>query len=43
MYFLPYAAIAAALNQVMGVWDTLSAPVRKAILAIVKNFTPSSR
>ena len=36
-------AIAADLTQVIAAWDTLSTPVREAILTIVKNVTPSGR
>ena len=36
-------AIAAELIQVIAAWNTLSTPVREAILTIVKNITPSGR
>ena len=36
-------AIAADLAQVIAAWDTLSTPVREAILTIVKNVAPSGR
>lgn len=36
-------AIAADLIQAIAAWDTLSTPVREAILTIVKNVAPSGR
>ena len=35
--------IAAELTQVIAAWNTLSTPVREAILTIVKNVRPSGR